>query len=399
MESPGAGCDASWEDIESAIMNGGVNFSVRYIGCIEITESMKRLDFQSRSLVAKECINRVCDFANLRPMKKRRVEKRIQQVINNQPCMEHTGTNVILNISSSCLQLTNSDTNEIIAKHDMPRISFASGGDSDSVNFVAYVAKDLMEWRACYVLDCGSGKAQTVISTMGQAFELRYKNFCNDDAERTHSWKRHQKPEIQHSPPAQKCEQEYYNDLPDKVPPQLEELPERRRERLTSNLIDLGEHNDYVNDEAAFPQSNNNNNTNSNNNNNNNATFSDVFNCPFDTTPYKLSAELQYSQLLIENWFHGPISRNEAELFLKNDGDFLVRESQQPGQFVLSGLNGTPKHLLLIDPQGIVRTKDRIFESITHLINYHWSNCLPIISSDSCLLLRTPVIRTTDLRE
>ena len=48
MESPRAGCDASWEDIENAIMNGGVNFSVKYIGCIEITESMKRLDFQSR---------------------------------------------------------------------------------------------------------------------------------------------------------------------------------------------------------------------------------------------------------------------------------------------------------------------------------------------------------------
>ena len=251
-----------------------------------------------------------------------------------------------------------------------------------------------MEWRACYVLDCGPGKAQTVISTMGQAFELRYKNFCNDDAERMNSWKRNQKMEIQHSPQAQKCEQEYYNDLPDKIPPQLEELPDRRRERLTSNLIDLGEHNEYVNEDAkqhcndAFPQ-----------NNNNDAAFSDVFNCPFDTTPYKLSAELQYSQLLIENWFHGPISRNEAELLLKNDGDFLVRESQQPGQFVLSGLNGTPKHLLLIDPQGIVRTKDRIFESITHLINYHWSNCLPIISSDSCLLLRTPLMRTTDLRK
>lgn len=34
----------------------------------------------SRSLVAKECINRVCDIANIRSPKKRRVEKRIQQV-------------------------------------------------------------------------------------------------------------------------------------------------------------------------------------------------------------------------------------------------------------------------------------------------------------------------------
>lgn len=388
--------DSAWDDesIEHFIMNGGITFAVKYIGCIEITESMKRLDFQSRSLVAKECINRVCDFAKIRSPKKRRVEKRIQQVISTQPCMEHSGTKVILNISSSCLQLTNSETNEIIAKHDMPRISFASGGDSDSVNFVAYVAKDFMEWRACYVLDCGAGRAQTVISTMGQAFELRYKNFCNDDPERMNSLKRKQM--IDNSP---KCDQEYYNDLPNKMPPQIEaaDVPSKGRDRMHSNLIDLTEH-DYVNEDAkkhstdVFL---------SNNNNNPTTPFPDVFDTrSFEVSNFPLSAEVQRSQLVIEDWYHGPISRGEAELLLKNDGDFLVRESQgSVGQFVLSGLNGTPKHLLLIDPEGVVRTKDRIFESITHLINYHWSNHLPIISSDSCLLLRTPVIRTTDLRK
>lgn len=78
-----------------------------------------------------------------------------------------------------------------------------------------------------------------------------------------------------------------------------------------------------------------------------------------------------------------------------------MRESQgSTGQYVLTGLNaGQAKHLLLIDPDGCVRTKDRVFENITHLINYHWSNRLPIISADSALLLRTPVIRTTDLRQ
>lgn len=54
---------------------------------------------------------------------------------------------------------------------------------------------------------------------------------------------------------------------------------------------------------------------------------------------------------------------------------------------------------ILLDPGGCVRTKDRVFENITHLINYHWSNRLPIISADSALLLRTPVIRMTDLRK
>lgn len=98
---------------------------------------------------------------------------------------------------------------------------------------------------------------------------------------------------------------------------------------------------------------------------------------------------------MTETWFHGSISRPIAESMLENDGDFLVRESQgKHGQYVLTGLQGkTPKHLLLIDPEGIVRTKDRIFESISHLINYHWTNLLPIISEDSELVLRNPVIK------
>lgn len=100
---------------------------------------MKLLDFQSRSLVAKECINRVCDIANLKSPKKRRVEKRVQQCVSDEPCMEHSGVSVVLNISSQCLQLTSVETGEIVARHDMPNISFASGGDSDSLNFVAYV--------------------------------------------------------------------------------------------------------------------------------------------------------------------------------------------------------------------------------------------------------------------
>lgn len=41
---------STWDDesIENAIMNGGVNFNVKYIGCIEVLTSMKLLDFQSR---------------------------------------------------------------------------------------------------------------------------------------------------------------------------------------------------------------------------------------------------------------------------------------------------------------------------------------------------------------
>lgn len=111
------------------------------------------------------------------------------------------------------------------------------------------------------------------------------------------------------------------------------------------------------------------------------------------SAPFSLSAEVQRSQLITESWFHGVISRPVAESLLTAEGDFLVRESQgKHGQYVLTGLAAKmPKHLLLIDPEGVVRTKDRIFESISHLINYHWTNVLPIISEDSELILRNPI--------
>nr|AAL50639.1 EGF-receptor reporter [synthetic construct] len=93
------------------------------------------------------------------------------------------------------------------------------------------------------------------------------------------------------------------------------------------------------------------------------------------------------------HWFHGKLSRREAEALLQLNGDFLVRESTTtPGQYVLTGLqSGQPKHLLLVDPEGVVRTKDHRFESVSHLISYHMDNHLPIISAGSELCLEQPV--------
>lgn len=78
----------------------------------------------------RECINRICEVASLITSKKRRVDKRIEQCICDIPQMDNAGSDVILTVCSKFLLLKNLETNEIIAKYDMPRISFASGGDS-----------------------------------------------------------------------------------------------------------------------------------------------------------------------------------------------------------------------------------------------------------------------------
>lgn len=69
------------------------------------------------------------------------------------------------------------------------------------------------------------------------------------------------------------------------------------------------------------------------------------------------SIDLSKDNLSTEIWFHGPISRQDSEALVVNDGDFLVRESTQgsSGQYVLTGMqSGVRKHLLLVDPEGLV---------------------------------------------
>lgn len=50
-----------------------------------------------------------------------------------------------------------------------------------------------------------------------------------------------------------------------------------------------------------------------------------------------------------EMWFHGTIDRKDVPNLLKNEGDYLVRESStKPGQFVLSTRSeGQIRHFII----------------------------------------------------
>lgn len=406
----------TWLHSDNDILVTGVTYTVRYVGCLEVLTSMKSLDFETRTLIAKECIIRVCEAAGLKSVdKKRKLDRRLTRILAEKPIMEHAGSNVKLRINSASLGLIDMETSEVIAEHAMPNISFASGGDAETLDFVAYVGKDDRHARACFVLECGGGLAQDVIATIGQAFELRFREFMRRSP----------------LPVPTQCvlrssDPDYYNDLPGKMPP---EAPKNNNEvapcgaaggtgvtkRLSPNnnsgggmqtdLIDLNNADSL--DPSRQPPTHDYVNT---------APLDPFDMCPLSEILPNTSAPSQpgtqspplvlvdppppahvvaniEQQLMKEAWYHGAISRAESEALLHKDGDFLVRESQgQKGQFVLTGLQGgSSKHLLLIDPQGVVRTKERTFSSVGHLIDFHRDNQLPILSAESALLLVTPV--------
>ncbi|EHB04718.1 SHC-transforming protein 1 [Heterocephalus glaber] len=106
--------------------------------------------------------------------------------------------------------------------------------------------------------------------------------------------------------------------------------------------------------------------------------FEDVLQVPPPPQLMSMAEQLQG-----EPWFHGKQSRREAEALLQLSGDFLVPESTTtPRQHVSTGpQSGQLKHLLLVDPEGVVQRKDHGLESVSHLISYHRDNHLPIISA------------------
>ncbi|XP_004578441.2 SHC-transforming protein 4 [Ochotona princeps] len=431
------------------LLGTGLNYSVRYMGCIEVLQSMRSLDFGMRTQVTREAISRLCEAvpgAN-GAIKKRKPSVKLLSTVLGKSNLQFSGTNVKLTISTCSLTLMNLDNQQIIANHHMQSISFASGGDPDTTDYVAYVAKDPVNQRACHILECRNGTAQVIISTIGQAFELRFKQYLKNPSLNTSC----EREEAHKDGPA-RADPEYYNEIPGKQPPAGGVSDVRTRVPATEQMAfcpirceklcylpgnskcssvyenclepsrSIGDAHDrgvQFLREASFMK---------------HTCRVDLFDDPCYINTQTLhgalgsAREQSSSQAMGSSWlpgktpetvqpgataqpasehslphikqqlwneecYHGKLSRKAAESLLIKDGDFLVRESAtSPGQYVLSGLQGgQAKHLLLVDPEGKVRTKDHVFDNVGHLIRYHMDNSLPIISSGSEVSLKQPV--------
>ncbi|TDH02118.1 hypothetical protein EPR50_G00169840 [Perca flavescens] len=477
-----------WLHSSEKISGPGVTYIVKYLGCIEVLRSMRSLDFTTRSQITREAISLVCEAVpgTKGALRKRKPPSKALSSILGKSNLQFAGMSINLNISTSSLNLMAPDCKQIIANHHMQSISFASGGDPDTTDYVAYVAKDPVNRRACHILECSDGLAQDVISTIGQAFDLRFQLYLQCPSSKlssTHDRVLNMEELPWTEEEEESAEHPYYNNIPGKMPPpggfidtrltnqnvapdgcqmgpvsvdqtyyqgrhcgenwgderkpifiqqgsfDINSLPESKgqapktgempayvntqqidaqvlaalqaeaenvtkgmaaaaKESPQKDLFDMKPFEDAIQSQSHPPTQG--------------QVQSQVFSLQKEASVDNSSPLLVRSvafraqeELQGQTWYHGKMSRRDAEKLLKEDGDFLVRKSTtNPGSYVLTGMhNGLAKHLLLVDPEGTVRTKDHIFDSISHLIGHHRDNNLPIVSAGSELCLLQPVGR------
>ncbi|XP_058137097.1 LOW QUALITY PROTEIN: SHC-transforming protein 2 [Dasypus novemcinctus] len=437
-----------WLHPDAKVLGPGVSYIVRYMGCIQVLRSMRSLDFATRTQVTREAISRLHEAVpGVRGSWKKKASTKALASVLGKSNLRFAGMSIAVSISVHGLHLSVPATRQVIASHHMQSISFASGGDTDMTDYVAYVAKDPINQRACHILECCEGLAQSVISTVGQAFELRFKQSLHSPPKVAVPPERLTGPEDSAWGDEEEAEHAYYNSIPGKEPPPgglvdsrlalgqpCAQGPPAAACRDARGLAwDVGpagpappgdgyvqaeprgphdyEEHLYVNTQGLdVPEPED-------------SPKKDLF----DMRPFEDALKLHEcsvaaaaecallpledrwpspptrrapvapteEQLRQEPWYHGRMSRRAAERLLRADGDFLVRDSTtNPGQYVLTGMHaGQPKHLLLVDPEGVVRTKDVLFESIGHLIEHHLRSGQPIVAAESELHLRGVVLR------
>ncbi|KAM6901119.1 tyrosine-protein kinase Fer isoform 2-T2 [Lycodopsis pacificus] len=95
-----------------------------------------------------------------------------------------------------------------------------------------------------------------------------------------------------------------------------------------------------------------------------------------------------------QEWYHGAIPRTEAQELLRQQGDFLVRESHgKPGEYVLSVFSDEQRrHFIIQYADSQYRFEGTGFSTIPQLIEHHFST-KQVITKKSAVVLLNPVIK------
>ncbi|TFK15639.1 SHC-transforming protein 3 [Platysternon megacephalum] len=469
-----------WLHSNEKILGPGVTYIVKYLGCIEVLRSMRSLDFNTRTQITREAISRVCEAVPgaKAAFKKRKPPSKVLSSVLGKSNLQFAGMNITLNISTTSLNLMTPDSKQIIANHHMQSISFASGGDPDTTDYVAYVAKDPVNRRVHTFGDICTLPRESLgaecLTQLVVQFIHRFECCKMSNIIPFYRMQSFDEPWMEEN--GEPAEHPYYNSIPNKMPPtggfidarfktripnaadtpqsaaaagreqtyyqsrhfgdkfsedwqhapvkqgslDIYSVPEGKPQVTPTGEVPAYVNTQHINMEALLALQAD-----------AESAFSGTKECTKDSSPRKDLFDMKpfedalknqatgpalnkapsvectsptlpraancsiMNELNTEPWYQGEMSRKEAEQLLKKCGDFLVRKSTtNPGSYVLTGMhNRQAKHLLLVDPEGTVRTKDRVFDSISHLINHHLENNLPIVSAGSELCLQQPVER------
>lgn len=95
-----------------------------------------------------------------------------------------------------------------------------------------------------------------------------------------------------------------------------------------------------------------------------------------------------------QEWYHGAIPRTEAQELLRQQGDFLVRESHgKPGEYVLSVFSDEQRrHFIIQYAESQYRFEGTGFSTIPQLIEHHFST-KQVITKKSGVVLLNPVVK------
>ncbi|KAI5144315.1 Tyrosine-Protein Kinase Fer [Manis pentadactyla] len=106
----------------------------------------------------------------------------------------------------------------------------------------------------------------------------------------------------------------------------------------------------------------------------------------YDTVP------ISEKPLAEQDWYHGAIPRIEAQDLLKQQGDFLVRESHgKPGEYVLSVYSdGQRRHFIIQFVDNMYRFEGTGFSNIPQLIDHHYTT-KQVITKKSGVVLLNPI--------
>ncbi|KAL7866795.1 hypothetical protein AOLI_G00146090 [Acnodon oligacanthus] len=94
-----------------------------------------------------------------------------------------------------------------------------------------------------------------------------------------------------------------------------------------------------------------------------------------------------------QGWYHGAIPRVEVQELLKNDGDFLVRQSQGKQEYVLSvHWGGQCRHFLIQNTEGMYRLDGEGFPTVPLLMN-HLLNSHKNVTKRTDIVLKMPILK------